>query len=947
MTSLPTPSPRLLKALGSATAPERVSSGEFTRRARAHDASHFLLYPSAVVTPKSADEVAKVLRAAARAGTSLTFRSGGTSLSGQGGTDRLLVDTRHHFLGVEVLDDGARVRVQPGVTVNKLNAHLAPYGRKLGPDPASSTACTIGGVVANNSSGMACGIVENTYRTLDSLVVVLPSGTVLDTGAPDAAEKLRATEPELHEGLLKLRQRVVSNPASVEKIRQQFSMKNTMGYGVNAFVDFDEPIDILTHLLIGSEGTLGFIASATFNTVPLRTFTRTALVVFDNLLQANSALPALVASGAATLELMDATSLRVGQAFDDTPDVIKRLTVDQQAALLVEYQATSADELDSLMPAATAALADLPVEQPVGLETDPVVRQGLWALRNGLYTSVAGARKPGTTALLEDVVVPVASLADACVDLGKLFDQHGYVDSVIFGHAKDGNIHFMITDRFEGDAAMDRYRAFTEDMVASILGYSGSLKAEHGTGRVMAPFVERQWGTELYEVMKEVKRLFDPTGLLNDSIVISDDPELHLKHIKQPVLADTLVDRCVECGYCEPVCPSRDLTLTPRQRIALRREMESAVAAGDLELAHALEEEYTYAGVETCAVDGMCSTACPMKINTALLVKEFRVEQIPAPAAAMWSVASRHWDAVTTVAGAALSAVKAAEPIRPVVIGANKLARKVLSDDVMPLLSAELPGGGVKRARPLPRPATSAQAVYFPACVNRMFGPAGDGDGVQAAFERLCARAGITLLVPPEIESLCCGTVWSSKSVTQGHQRMRAKVLPAVRRATRDGELPLVCDASSCTEGLLHLVQSDPGMSLEVLDAVSFVAQRVLPRLGDYPKLASVTLHETCSATQIGLNPDLETVAAAVADTVHVPVDNGCCAFAGDRGMLHPELTHAATRPEAANVAALDAQAHASCNRTCELGMTRATGKTYRHILELLDEQVAQAPGHP
>ncbi|MDR1852619.1 MAG: FAD-binding oxidoreductase [Propionibacteriaceae bacterium] len=954
----------------------KLATDEFTRRARAHDASHFLLYPNSVATVRSAEEVARLYKAAAQAGTAITFRSGGTSLSGQAGSQKVLVDTRRNFQNVEILDGGERVRVEPGVTVEKLNAHLARYGRKFGPDPASSKACTIGGVVANNSSGMACGIVENTYKTLESLVVVLPSGTVLDTGAPDADEKLRTLEPEIYKGLLDLRERVVTNPASVAKIKQQYSMKNTMGYGINSYLDFDNPVDILTHLMIGSEGTLGFIASATYRTIPIRNFVKTALVVFDNLFDANSSLPALVESGAATLELMDKTSLRVGQAFDDTPDLIKRIDVKEQAALLLEYQTTSAEELEEITRAAAPVLAQLPVAQPVPLASDPKLRAELWALRNGLYTSVAGARKLGTTALLEDVVVPVASLADTCVDLSKLFDEYHYADSVIFGHAKDGNIHFMITDRFEGEA-LDRYAAFTEAMVDAVLSHDGSLKAEHGTGRVMAPFVERQWGSELYSVMVATKRLFDPKGVLNDDVLISDDPEVHLKHLKPPVEVHEMVDRCVECGYCEPTCPARNLTLTPRQRIVMSREIAMARQAGDNDLVRDFEKIYEYDAVQTCAADGLCSLACPMKINTGLYMKEFRKELVPTIAKNVWTLASKHWKGTTTLASFAMSTVNNLKPVFPVIEGANKLARAVLGADSVPLVSRELPGGGKRRLRPngtafvastsgdgtptrsgngtpirsgdgtptrhaarsrsISQP-NAQTIIYLPACVNRMFGPA-KGPGVQTAFEKLCKAAGIDVYTPSQIESLCCGTVWSSKGIVPGFEAMKAKVLPVLEDASRDGELTVVVDASSCTEGFLRFLHGSD-LQVKVIDAVEFTAETILPKLPAHTKLKSVTIHQTCSSTIIGLNPHLSKVAAEVAEEVVVPVDNGCCAFAGDRGMLHPELTYSATRPEAAEVAGHPTEAYASCNRTCELGMTRATGKTYRHILELLAERL-------
>jgi len=927
----------MLGALRAAVAdPTQVRTRALDLHAGAHDASHFLLIPRAVVVAGNAAEVGRLLRASAAQGVPLTFRAGGTSLSGQGITDGVLVDVRRNFKSVEVLDDGARVRVQPGVTVRALNARLAPYGRKFGPDPASEGACTIGGVVANNSSGMACGTVDNTYKTLESLTAVLPSGTVVDTGAPGADARLRTLEPELHEGLLRLAARVRANPASVTTIEHQFSMKNTMGYGINSLLDFERPVDILAHLIVGSEGTLGFVAEAVFRTIPLLTHVTTGLLVFQDLEAANTALPGLVSTGAATLELMDALSLKVGQALPGTPQVILDLPVRDHAALLVEYHADSAEQLAELQRVGASLVDALPLSAPAAFSADPAARAQLWHLRKGLYAAVAGARRQGTTALLEDVVVPVPALGRTCIELIKLFDRYSYRNSVIFGHAKDGNIHFMLTDRFAAQDELDRYSAFTEDMVDVVLGEGGSLKAEHGTGRVMAPYVRRQYGDELYAVMREIKRLFDPIGMLNPGVLMDDDPKAHLRHIKTTPLVAEEVDRCVSCGYCEPVCPSRDLTLTPRQRIVTLRAIEQARLDGDLALVAALEKDYDYDSVDTCAVDGLCQSSCPVDINTATLVKRFRKAKAGPAINGVWGTAAKHWSVVTQGASLALTGV------RKVPIGAllppNKLGRMVLGPDTLPLYSAELPAGGSRRRRP--PPTGKPQAVYFPACVGTMFGPAVDSaPGIQKSFELLCERAGITLLVPPGIDKLCCGTPWSSKGLVAGQATMNRKTLAALRAATRGGELPIVCDASSCTEGLRHTIENDRSeRTMTIIDSVQFALEHILPRLPDYQKLESLALHPTCSSTLMGMNDDLRTVAQSVADRVEVSLNVGCCAFAGDRGMLHPELTESATRAEAADVAAMGASAHASCNRTCELGMTRATGKPYRHVLELLEE---------
>ncbi|NYE96391.1 D-lactate dehydrogenase [Psychromicrobium silvestre] len=935
------------------------STRELDRLAIAHDASHYLLVPESVLTPADFAEVGRVMTAAAATGSPVVFRSGGTSLSGQALTDSVLVDTRRNFRSIQVLDGGTRVKLGPGVTVRSANAQLARYGRKLGPDPASESACTIGGVVANNSSGMACGTEFNSYHTLDSLVFVLPSGTVVDSADPQADQLLREREPELHEGLLRLRRRIIGNPDSVRTIERLFGMKNTMGYGLNSFLDFDSPVKILEHLMIGSEGTLGFIAEATFRTIPLLPHAATGLITFHTLHDAASALPELVASGLATIELMDAASLRVAQKQSGTPDSLAELLVDRHTALLVEHQAASAEELEQKQRHSQELFGSFDLAAPFGLSGNAKERAALWHIRKGLYTTVAGNRPQGTSALLEDIAVPVPALAETCEDLLELFRRHDYRDSVIFGHAKDGNIHFMLTERFDDAAQLKRYEDFTEDMVKLVLDRQGTLKAEHGTGRIMAPFVARQYGAELHEVMSRVKRLIDPVGLLNPGVVLSEDPRSYLDHLKIAPAVEEEVDRCVECGYCEPVCPSKDLTLTPRQRIVIRREIAAALGRGETELAERLRRDYEYDGLQTCAVDGMCQTACPVLINTGDLVRRLRSENQNAVAAAGWDAAARGWGLVTTAGGLGLKLAKAVPA--PLASAVTRGGRKLLGTENIPLYNAELPGGGSRRPRRMSSEASGTlteqrvEAVYFPACIGAMFGPADDsegspGKGASLAFQELAARAGVGLRIPENIEDLCCGTPWKSKGFVTGYNRMQSKVLPLLWQASEQGKLPVICDASSCTEGLETMREaashSDPQSGyagLRFIDSVQFAHDRLLPGLEIRRRLASLALHPTCSSTQLGINEALNGLARSIAEQTILPQNWGCCGYAGDRGLLHPELTESATRLEAAEIGQGDYAAYASTNRTCELGMTQATGKQYRHIIELLEEATRPA----
>lgn len=904
----------------------------------ASDASHYYQMPEAVVVAKDAAEVAAVFKAAARDGKPVTLRSGGTSLAGQASGDGILVDTRRHFKDIEVLDQGKRVRVQPGATVRQVNARLQLWGYKLGPDPASSSAATIGGVVANNSSGMACGTEFNTYRTLESMTFILPSGTMINTADKDANAQFKAQEPELVETLERLRRRVNDNPESVDIIRRHFGLKNTMGYGLNSFLDFEDPVKLFEHLLIGSEGTLAFVAEAVFRTVPISKFATTTVAVFDDLDSATRALPDLLDSGAATLELMDSSSIRVGQELKGVPAAITGFEVDKQAALLIEYHANEEEELRCLQDKGSALLRELPLRAPAEFSQDRVDRAVAWAFRNGLYASVAGARKSGTTALLEDVVVPVPDLAPTCESLQELFKKYGYDDAVIFGHAKDGNIHFLLTDRFEGDEALGRYNNFNEGMVDLILAAGGNLKAEHGTGRAMAPYVRRQYGDELYDVHLELKRAADPRGTMNPGVIIDDDPEAHIRNIKLNHEVEIDIDRCVECGYCEPVCPSRNLTMTPRQRIVVRRAMAKARAEGREEDANELAEAYEYQGIDTCAVDSMCVTACPVGIDTGKFVKKLRSQRTGAKqevTRAAWAGAAKAWPAVPTVASAALTGVN----VLPtgLVQKVTDVARALVGEDIMPEYQPELGKGGKLRSRLGEHVGAPGEpiAVYVPACVNTMFGPSGSGVGATDAFVALAERAGVSLRVPKHIDALCCGTPWTSKGMKKGHAIMEKRVQASLMAATDHGRLPVLSDASSCSEGFKAMAEA---AGLTVIDAVAFTVEHILPTLEVKHKVSSITLHPTCSSKHLDIIGDLETVAKAAAREVHIPADWNCCGYAGDRGMLHPELTASATREEAKEVAEIDSAHHASLNRTCELGLSRATGHEYQHVLELLEQ---------
>ena len=892
----------------------------------ASDASPYRLLPKAVVMARDANDVAKVFAYARASKVPLTFRAGGTSLNGQSQSEGILVDVRRHWTGVEVLDDGARARVKPGTVLGHANRVLWPHGRKLGPDPASTDIACVGGVLANNSGGMRCGIVADSYSTVRSLTFVLPSGTVIDTATPNAAERFAEAEPELANGLAEIRDEIRADTELTERIRKKFQIKNTTGYRLCAFLDADEPVEIFRRLLIGSEGTLGFIAEAVLETVVKPSRTTVSWLHFDGIESATEPVPALVEAGASAVELMVAPALMVAASnIAGAPQDWLELPP-TSAALLVEFGAESDGELDKLVAGAEEILREHEMIKPPDFTRDPERIEVSWTVREGLHGLIGRFRPPGTSLIIEDVCVPPERIAESARDIQGLLGEHGFLPGVA-GHTSAGNLHFMLTPDFSKQEDLERYEAFMEQLVALILDkYDGSLKAEHGTGVNMAPYVEREWGEKATELMWRVKKLADPDVVLAPGVLLSRDEGAHLRNLKTTPEIEEVATTCVECGFCEPVCPSRHLTTTPRQRIVIRREMARQPKGSPVQ--RALVEQYEYDGIQTCAADGTCQIACPLGIDTGKLIKGFRAEEHSEKEQRQAARVAEHWSSVEKTARAGLRAGTVAGPLMR---GAANAARSLFSDELVPSWPRNMPPPAPAK---LPRTSREgAAAVYMPACVNRIFGPPRNDGGLPLleAMVAVSARAGMPVWIPEDVAGNCCSVPWASKGYTEGAKLMAGRTTEALWRWSGEGKLPVVIDASSCSHGLAEEAR-ERHPEIEILDSVAW-AGRLLPNLNVRQKLGSIAVHPTCSTRHMGLERQLREIADAMADEVVQPIRATCCGMAGDRGMLHPELTKSATAEETAELAGSPHDAYVSSNRTCEIGLQEATGEAYESFL--------------
>lgn len=896
------------------------------------DASFYRLIPKLVVRVESEDEVVGLIKLAQRERVPITFRAAGTSLSGQAISDSVLIVLGDNWNGREVRGQGEQIRLQPGVIGAQANAWLAPFGRKIGPDPASINACKIGGIVANNASGMCCGTAQNTYHTLAGLRLVLADGTCLDSEDPASVAAFQNSHAPLLDALARLGRETRANTALAERIRHKYRLKNTTGLSLNALVDFDQPLDILQHLLVGSEGTLGFISAVTYDTVPDHPHKASALLVFPSVESCCRAVPILKRQPVSAVELLDRRSLRSVQDMAGMPVWVKGLSANA-CALLIESRAASQTLLHEQVHQVMASIAEFPLEQQVDFSEDPVVYNQLWKIRKDTFPAVGAVRQTGTTVIIEDVTFPVEQLAEGVNRLIQLFDQHRYDEAIIFGHALEGNLHFVFTQGFNSAEEVARYQAFMDDVAQLVaVEFGGSLKAEHGTGRNMAPFVALEWGQDAYQLMWQLKRLLDPNGILNPDVVLSEDPAIHLKHLKPLPAADAIVDKCIECGFCEPVCPSKGLTLSPRQRIVMWRDIQARERDG--QDTRALRDTFQYQGMDTCAATGLCAQRCPVGINTGELVKKLRAQAAKHGKAADWL--AEHFK--TAMGGARLS-LTAANTARKL-LGAPRLNRlsaalSKTSKGRMPRWTPAMP----QPVRPVrvgeasndPRP----RVVYLAACVSKVMGPA-YADREQSSLldktRSLLEKAGYQVVFPDNAESLCCGQPFASKGYPEQAEHKRQELINALLHASRGGLDPIYCDTSPCT---LRLVQDLGDTRLDLYDPVRFIRTHLVDRLTFTPQDEPIAVHVTCSTQHLGESQALIDLARRCSTQVVIPEGIHCCGFAGDKGFTTPELNAHALR------SLKDAVQYCgegiSTSRTCEIGLSTHSGIDYHGLVYLVD----------
>lgn len=918
------------------------------------DASSYRLIPAVVVFINSEDEVRAVMAAARAEKLPITFRAAGTSLSGQAVTDGVLAVLGDGWRKLDIHPGAEQITLGPAIIVANANRALKHFNKKIGPDPASQATCKIGGVVNNNSSGMCCGVAQNTYHTMARLRIVLTDGTMLDSGDEASCAAFRQTHASMLQAILALHREVMADADLVALIRHKYRIKNTVGYSLNALVDYHDPLDILVHLMVGSEGTLGFVSEVTYNTVPEHPFKSTALVPFPDPQSAGRAIIEManggvqVTTGVTAAEYIERRALATVEHLAPMAPLLPWLT-NNSPAVLIDVTAPDAATLDAEVEK-TVALLRRHGATHVDFSTDEVRSHALWDIRKGFFASAGAMRPKGSIMLTEDVAAPIERLADFVTDLRQMLDDHGYEDAVIFGHALAGNLHFQMGDDFSKPGSAEKFDVFSKalsDLVS--IQYGGSLKAEHGTGRAIAPFVEAEWGSKAYGLMHRIKALFDPEMLLNPGVLLSADAHVHIKHLKVMPPADELVDLCIECGFCEPACPSHQMTLSPRQRIAVTRERERLRASGeDPALLKRLDEDFQYPGLDTCAACNLCSLRCPVGIETGTMIIGQREQRRGTTARSVAGFAADHRGAVETMMRGGVALADAARVVVPAaaVEAITDTARRLTGDRVPRVSRALRHGPGTPKpvetrqdpkrtGFPVPIAQSGRQSiVYFPSCATRMFGaPKSEHDllDVPDAMLALLERAGFDVIVPEHLNGQCCGQPFQSKGFPEQAASVGGELKRELSALSDAGRLSVVTDASTCAKHLREFPGDAP-----VLDSSQFLLSHVLPKLTMTRKLPVVAVHHNCSAQRLAEQPMTEAIAAACADRVAVLSSVTCCGYAGDKGLFFPELNAHATRfvrqdiPDGCTLGV-------STVSTCASGLSEHAGVPFVGLASLLE----------
>lgn len=455
---------------------------------------------------------------------------------------------------------------------------------------------------------------------------------------------------------------------------------------------------------------------------------------------------------------------------------------------------------------------------------------------------------------------------------------------------------------------------------------------------MMAAFVEQEWGEKAYKFHRKIKALFDPKGLINPGVIINDDKEIHSKNFKPSHQIEDYLEACMECGFCEKYCPSKNLTLTPRQRIAVHREikrlkvLKQKSEGEEFELSE-LQKGYEYGVVKTCANCSMCASFCPLEIDSAKIATAYNNQN--AKGFFIANYLAKNLDKSVKMAKFGLNLAQfgqktlGKQTLKKLSLGLNQKFHT-------PIVPIFIPNANHHALNSSPK--SEKSVIYLSSCLNRAFAPsslAKDKRALQEVFESLCKKADISVLYPENITRFCCGKAFKNYTLKTPELNPLNSFKDELLTLSENGKIPLVCDHSACSAELVSKLDK----RLKIYDMSEFIEKEMLNKLNIKPFNEDIGLYAVCSSKKCGFDVSLRKLAQiCTKGKVYEHSQTHCCGFAGDKGFIKPKLNANALKDLKNYFANLKITRFYSSSSTCEIGLSDTTRHSWQHLIYLLDE---------
>jgi FAD/FMN-containing dehydrogenase/Fe-S oxidoreductase len=867
------------------------------------DASVYQIEPLGVVIVRSRDDVIQTVRAAREHRISITARGGGTSQAGQAIGEGLQLDTSKYFNKILELDVDARsVWVEPGIVLDELNAALRPHALRFAPDISTASRATIGGMIANNSSGARSVLYGKTIDHVLELDVVLSDGSVtrfspMDADALDAACAAETFVGNCYRDV----RSIASNCAAEVERRFPKVLRRVGGYNLDEFSDPRRPFN-LSKLIVGSEGTLGLVLAARLNLVPLPKAKAVLAIEFDHLLDALQATPLILRHRPSAVEVMDAFILNHARE-NPALDRLRRLIMqgDAGALLCVEFYD---DHVNNLMPRLGAIEADLagsgvPARWRRATSAEDQAR--IWSFREaslGLSMAMKGDEK--SLSFVEDTAVAPEKLRDYIDRFLRVVEHHGTVAGV-YAHASVGCLHVRPVVNMKTADGIRRFEAIANDIADLVLEFGGALSGEHGDGLVRAPFAKRMFGPELYEAFRAIKKTFDPNGVFNPGKIVdappltsnlrygtsysTTAPDTHFDFSEYGGIAGA-VEMCSGLGACRKkldgtMCPSYMATLEEKHSTRGRANVLRLTMAGRLHEA-GLGDRDVYDVLDLCLECRACKAECPVGVDVARFKSEFLADYwkrhgTPLGVSAIGHVhIAAKWGSRFAPFSNALMQSGVGRWIGELVTGIDR--RRTMPTWTRQTFSKRLkPNGQSDRSH----------IVLFNDTFTNYCHPE-----IGLAAAKVLSAAGIGVSVAP---NGCCGRPLISKGLLAEARELAAANAAALHSVAAAG-VPLVFLEPSCLSAVREdapaLLRGEARRQAQTVASASVLfedfverelaSDRIQLNLRKGPE--KVLLHGHCHQKAMGALAPARALLARIPSCTVVDLDAGCCGMAGSFG---------------------------------------------------------------